>query len=277
MEGRLRELGYVDGETVKIEVRWGQGRTETLPTFAAELVRLKPAVIVAIGRPSIEAARAATKELPIVALDLESDPIASGYVASWAAPGGNLSGLFLDLPGLTGKWMQLIREVVPEARRIAVLWDATTGEYQLRAISAVAKTASVDLQVLEFRNAASMENALGAGLKERPQALIQLGSPLISQLGKRIAEIVAAHDVPAISQFRSFSEGGGLMSYGPVLSAWFRALGPYVSAILKGAKPATLPVEQPTNFELIVNAKAAAALGIKVPQSILLGADEVIE
>jgi putative ABC transport system substrate-binding protein len=273
----LRKIGQIDGETVRLEPRWGEGKTEALPALAMELVRLKPAVIVAVGRPSIEAARAATKELPIVALDLESDPVASGYVASWAAPGGNITGLFLDLPSLTAKWLQLITDVVPAARQIAVLWDVTTGESQLRALSAAVKAKSLDLQVLEFRNAATMESVLATGLEQKPHALIQLGSPLINQLGNRIAEIVSAHNTPSISQFRSFAEGGGLMSYGPVLPAWFRALAPYVSAILKGAKPAAMPVEQPINFELVVNAKAAALLGVKIPQPLLLGADLVIE
>jgi putative ABC transport system substrate-binding protein len=199
----LREVDLVEGETFRIEARWGLGKTETIPAFAEELVRLKVDLLVAIARPSIEAAKSATRELPIVALDLESDPVASGFVTSLAAPGGNITGLFLNAPSLTGKWLQLIREVVPDARRIAVLWDANTGEYQLRAMSAAAKAMSIDLQVVEFRNAAGMESALSAGLKERPQALIQLGSPLINQLANRIADISATHRIPAISMFRS--------------------------------------------------------------------------
>jgi putative ABC transport system substrate-binding protein len=273
----LREIGYVEGETVKIEARFGHGRTETLPGFAEELVRLKVDVVVAIARPSIEAAKAATSELPIVALDLESDPVASGFVTSLAAPGGNITGLFLDLPSLAGKWLQLVREVVPDARRIAILWDANTGEYQLRVMSDAAKAMSVDLMVLEFRNAPGMESALTAGLKERPQALIQLGSPLINQLANRTADLLAKHRIPAISPFRSFSESGGVMSYGPVLSVWYRRLGRYVSTILKGAKPAALPVEQPTNFEFIVNLKVATTMGLAIPPGMLLRADEVIE
>jgi putative ABC transport system substrate-binding protein len=277
LEDGLRERGYVGGETVNIEARWGLGKPEALAGFAQELVQLKVDVLVAIARPSIEAARAATKELPIVAFDLESDPIESGFVASWAIPGGNITGLFLDLPGLAGKWLQLMREVVPEARRAAVLWDATTGDSQLRALSTVAKAKSLDLQVLEFHNATTMESALSAGLKEHPQALIQLGSPLINAAGARIAEIVASYRVPAISQFRSFADGGGMMSFGPVLPQWLRRLGNTVASILKGAKPATLPLEQPTNFELIVNLRAATAMGIPIPQALLLRADEVIE
>ncbi len=274
---RLRELGYVDGETVKVEARWGNGKVETLPASAEELVRLKADVLVPIGRPSIEAARAATKELPIVAMDLESDPVASGFIASWAKPGGTITGLFLDLPGLAGKWLEMIREVVPDARRIAVLWDAGTGDYQLRALASVAKTAAVDLQVLEFRDATALESVLDAGLRERPQALIQLGAPSINQLAGRIAKIVAGARIPAISPFRVFPQGGGLISYGPVLSQWYRRLGENVAAVLKGAKPATLPVEQPTDFELVVNLTAATAIGISLPASLLQRADVVME
>ena len=274
----LRKVGYVDGETVRIEARWGLGKPETLAGFAEELVRLKVDVLVATARPGIEAAKAATRDIPIAAIDLESDPVASGYVASLAAPGGNITGLFLDAPGLTGKWLQQVREVVPDARKIAVLWDAGTGEYQLRALSAAAKAMSVDLQVLEFRSAAGMESALVAGLKERPQALIQLGSPLINQLANRIAEISAAHRLPAISIFRTFPDGGGLMSYGPVLAAWFQLLGTrYVAAILKGAKAAEVPVYRPDPFELILNVKAATAMGATFPSGLLAQANEVIE
>jgi putative tryptophan/tyrosine transport system substrate-binding protein len=277
LKDSLRELGYVEGETIKMEARWGHGKTETLPGFAEELVRLKVDVIVAIARPSIEAAKAATSELPIVGIDLESDPIASGFVTTLAAPGGNITGLFLDLPSLAGKWLQLVNDIVPDAQRIAILWDANTGEYQLRAMSDAAKAMSIDLRVIEFTNATGMENVLTAGLKEGPQALIQLGSPLINQLANRIADISATHRIPAISPFRAFSDSGGVMSYGPVLSVWYRRLGRYVSTILKGAKPAAMPVERPTNFEFIVNLKAATAIGVKIPLGMLLRADEVIE
>ena len=273
----LRDIGYVEGETIKIEYRWGLGQPETLPGLAEELVRLKVDVLVAAGPPSVKAAKGATADLPIVAVDLESDPVASGFVANLAMPGRNITGLFLDLPGLAGKWLQLVREVVPGARRIAVLWDASTGPYQLRAITAAAKALSVDLQVLEFRDSDEMGSALRAGLKERPQAIVQLGSPLINQLAPRIADFLATHRLPGISPFRAFSESGGMISYGPNLSILYRRLGPYISKILNGAKPRDLPVEQPTNFELVVNLKAAKALGITVSKEMLLRADEVIQ
>jgi putative ABC transport system substrate-binding protein len=274
----LSNIGYVEGESVKIEARWGLGQPETLSGYADELVRLKVDVLVANAPASVKAAKAATRDLPIVAVDLESDPVASGFVASLAAPGGNITGLFLDLPDLAGKWLQMVREVVPDARRIAVLWDVNTGEYQLRALSAVAKAMSVDLQVLEFRDSAGIVSVLSVGLKERPQALIQLGSPLINAGSKSIADFSATHRLPGISPFRAFAESGGVMSYGPNLRIMFsRGLPAYISKILKGSRPGTLPVEQPTNFEFVVNMKGSTAMGIKIPRTMLLRADEVIE
>ena len=273
----LRKEGYLDGETIRIEARFAEGKPESLAGFAEDLVRLKVDVLVTTARPSIEAAKAATRDIPIVALDLESDPVASGYVASLAAPGGNITGLFLDAPDLTGKWLQLVRDVVPDARRIAVLWDANTGEYQLRAFFAAAKATAVDVQVIEFRNSTAMEPALTSGLKEQPQALIALGSPIINLLTNRIAEIATTHRTPSVSLFRSFPDSGGLMSYGPILPVWFQHLGRYVANILKGAKPAEVPVYRPNDFQLILNLKAAMALGITFSSSLLAQANEVIE
>jgi len=262
LEQGLREGGYVSGETVRIEARWAQGKTETLTELAQELVGLKVDVLVAVARLSIEAAKSATKELPIVAFDLESDPVAAGFIAGWSAPGGNITGLFLDQPGITGKWLQLIKEVVPNAAHLAVLWDTTTGEHQLRALSTAAKAQSIELEVIKFADYATMQGALdAAALRAAPQ----------------VAEIVARYRIPAISPFRAFPDRGGLMSYGPVLPQWEIRVGHLVASILKGAKPATLPLEQPINFELVVNAKAAGAIGIAIPQALLVRADEVIE
>jgi putative ABC transport system substrate-binding protein len=194
-------------------------------------------VLVATARPSIEAARAATSDLPIVANDLESDPVASGYVASLAHPGGNLTGLFLDAPTLCGKWLQQLSDIVPAVKKIAVLWDSTTGTYQLEAIRAAATTASIDLVVMEFRDNAGLDTALESDLKQGPQAVIQLGSPLIRQAGTRTAEILSARHVPGISQFRTFPDGGGLMSYGPDLIHLYSRLGPILGKVLRGAPP----------------------------------------
>jgi putative tryptophan/tyrosine transport system substrate-binding protein len=273
----LRDAGYVEGETVKIEARWASGKPDALPQLTRELIELHADVLVPTARASIEAARAATTELPIVANDLESDPVASGYVASLAHPGGNLTGLFLDAPTLCGKWLQLVSDTVPNVKRIAVLWDATTGTYQLDAIKAAAATASVEVLVMEFHDNAGLDTALQAGLEQKPQAVIQLGSPLTRQAGTRTADILSAHHVAGISQFRTFPDGGGLMSYGPELIALYRRLGPFVGKILRGARPADLPIERPTKFELVINLKAAKALGVAFPGSLLATADDVIE
>ncbi len=273
----LRDVGYIEGETVKVEARWARGKPGILPQLTRELVQLHAAILVAAARPSIEAARAATTELPLVANDLESDPVASGYAASLAHPGGNLTGLFLDAPTLCGKWLQQIHDVVPNLKKIAVLWDETTGTYQLDAIKAVARANSIDILVMGFRDSAGLETALDLGLKQGPQAVIQLGSPLIRQAGPRVAEILLDRHIPGISQFRSFPDGGGLMSYGPDLTQLYRRLGSYVYKILHGARPADLPIERPTKFELIINLKAAKALDVTIPSSLLTNADEVIE
>jgi len=275
--GGLRDIGYVDGETIKIEPRWALGRPETLPGLAQELVRLKAEVVVTVGRPSIEAVRAATTDLPIVAVDLESDPVESGFVASLARPGGNLTGLFLDLPTLCGKWLQLIGEAVPGIAIIAVLWDSKTGSHQLNAMKAAARMMSVDLMAVEFHDSVGLDAALNAGLKERPQVLIQLGSPLINQLANRIADTLASQRVPSISPFRSFPENGGLLSYGPDLTNMYYRVAPYVSRILKGAKPSDLPIERPIKFEFVINLKTARSLGITIPPTLLALADDVIE
>ena len=273
----LREVGYVEGDTVKVEARWARGKPEILPQLTRELIQLRAAILVANARPSIEAARAATTNVPIIVTDLESDPVASGYVASLARPGGNLTGIFLDAPSLCGKWLQQIDDIVPRVTKIAALWDATTGTYQLDAMKAAAKAKSIDLLVMEFRDSAGLERALEAGLDQEPQAVIQLGSPLTRQAGLRVAEILSTRRIPGISQFRTFPDGGGLMSYGPDLIQLYRRVGPYVSKILHGARPADLPIERPSKFDLVINLKAAKALGLQIPDRLLALADEVIE
>ena len=273
----LRDIGYLEGENIKIEYRWAQGKPDMLPALAHELVGIKVDLIVAVSPASVRAAKAATRDLPIVAHDLETDPVASGLVASLARPGGNMTGLFLDLPDMAAKWLQLVREAVPGVRRVAVLWDANTGESQLRAITPAAKATAVELQILEYRDLSGMAPALESSLKARPQALVLLGSPLINRWADRVAGFAARHRLPGISPFRSFAERGGLMSYGVNLVVMYRGLAPIIAKILKGSRPGDLPIEQPTHFEFIVNLKAAKALGLAIPGSLLLRADEVIE
>jgi putative ABC transport system substrate-binding protein len=277
MREGLRELGYVEGESIKLEARWARGNPEALPQLTQELIQLGVDVLVPTARPSIEAATAATITLPIIANDLESDPIASGYVASLARPGGNLTGVFLDAPTLCSKWLQYIDDVVPNITKVGVLWDVTTGAYQLDAARAATISKSLNLIVMQFRNVSELEPALNQGLSENLGAIVQLGSPFIRQGAPRIAEICRAARIPAISQFRTYPDGGGLMSYGPDLAHLYRRVGSQVGRLLRGTRPAELPIERPTKFELVINVKAAKALGVAVPPTLLATADEVIE
>jgi putative tryptophan/tyrosine transport system substrate-binding protein len=273
----LRELGYVEGQNIALVHRWGGGKLETLPGLAADLARLKVDVFYAAGPQAMRAAMGASRTIPIVGTDLESDPVESGYVASFARPGGNTTGLFLDLPDLTGKWLQLVREVAPVTRRVVVLWDSTTSPHQLRALKVAAQAAGIELYVLEVRSPAEYGDALNTAMRGRPHALIQLSSSLIRQASQRVAEFTVKNRLPAISMFREFPEGGGLMAYGPDLLVFFRHAAIYVDKILRGAKPADLPVVQPTKYEFVVNLRTAKALGFKISQPLLLRADQVIE
>ena len=273
----LRDSGYVEGKNIAFEIRYASGKPETLPVLALELVRLRVDVLVTIGSPSIIAAKPVAGAIPIVASDLETDPVASGLVASYAKPGGNITGLFLDFDGLMGKWLELLTDTVPGIRRAAVLWDTSTPEFQLNALAAAAKARSMELEVVRFKQASEIDDVLTAALKKRPQALIQLSSPVVNFESARIAKFTQANRLPAISMFIAFPEAGGLMSYGPSLTIFFRRLGPLVDKILKGAKAGDIPLERPVSLELVVNAITAKAFGIKIPQSILLRADRVIE
>jgi putative ABC transport system substrate-binding protein len=273
----LRELGYVEGQSIRFEYRWAEGKVETLPRLAAELVRLNVDVLYATGPQAMRAAMGASRTTPIVGDDLESDPVEAGFASSIGKPGGNVTGLFLDLPDLTGKWLQLIREVAPATRRAAVLWDPTTSPHQLQALRRSAQAVMVQLHVLEVRRPTEYADALQAAMKERQQALIQLSSPLIRQASPLVADFTIKNRLPAISMFRTFPEAGGLMAYGPDLPAFFGRSARYVDSVLKGAKPGDLPIEQPTKYEFIINLKTAKALGLTIPASLLLRADQVIE
>ena len=274
----LRDLGYVEGQTIAFDVRFAGMKLEALPGFAADLVRRKVDVIVVSGPAGIRAVRDATSTIPIVALDLESDPVQAGFAHSLAQPRGNITGCWLDQPGLTGKWLELIGEAAPGTRRIAVLRDPTTGPWQLEAIRASAEKLRIELQVFEIRRAGDVDQGLGAVVKGGSRALVQLSSPLFdSPLAKRIADVTLTHRLPSISMFRRFPERGGLMAYGPNQAQYYKHLSIYIDKILKGAKPGDLPIEQPTRFDLVVNLKTAKALGLTIPPSLLQRADQVIE
>ena len=209
----LLDVGLVEGQTIELEIRSAGGKPEALPSLAAELVGRRVDSILALGPAALKAARANTDTIPIVAFDLETDPVAGGYARSLARPGANVTGLFLDHPGLTGKWLGFVRDAAPRVRRVALLWDSTTGPWQLAAAKP-AQGLAMDFQILEVRGSADFDRALKEGVSGGLKALIQLSSPLIDRHSKQTADFTLRNRIPAISMFRTFSEGGGLMSYG---------------------------------------------------------------
>jgi putative tryptophan/tyrosine transport system substrate-binding protein len=278
----LRELGYVEGQNIVIEDRSAQGRLERLPDLFAELVRLKVDLIFTLGgTPAARAAKQANIAIPIVSPAM-GDPIKDGLVASLAHPGGNLTGSTFLGPGLVPKRVGLLKEVVPAASRVAALWhpgaygDRTMGD-MLKETEAAAQTLRVQLQLVEARGPNDFERAFSAMTRERASALIVLPSPMFYGEYKRIVDRATEKRLPAIYAFREAVEAGGLMSYGASLPDLFRRAAIQVDKILKGAKPADLPVEQPTKFEFVINMKTANALGLTIPPSVLLRADQVIE
>jgi putative ABC transport system substrate-binding protein len=273
----LRELGYVEGQNLIVEYRWGEGDAARLPALAAELVRLRVEVLVASSNPAILAARQATGTIPIV-FTAGSDPVGTGLVASLAHPGGNVTGLSLVTPELSGKRLQLLRETLPQLARVALLWDAGNVGMadRVRETETAARQLGVTLHVEWVRDLAGLDRGLAALTQARPDAFITTVEPFTGDHRQRIVAFAAQHRLPAMYEEREFVDAGGLMAYGPSLAANYRRAATYVDKILMGAKPADLPVEQPTKFELVINLKTAKTLGLTIPQSVLLQADEVI-
>jgi putative ABC transport system substrate-binding protein len=273
----MRELGYVEGRNLTIDYRFAEGRTDRLPALAAELIGLRVDVIIALGPAALEAAKARTATVPIVASDLESDPVAAGFVASLARPGGNMTGTFLDQAEISGKWLELLKTAIPNLSRVAVLWDSTTPSHQLKALKMGAPALAVTLQTLAVRGPEDLEGAFTAAARQHAQGVVILSSPLVLRSGARLADLAATMRLPTISMFRQNAVAGCLMSYGPSLTDRYRRIGSFAARILKGAKPGDLPVERPTTFELVINLKTAKTLGLTIPPSLLARADQVIE
>ena len=274
----LRALGYVEGQNLVLESRYAGGRAEQLPDLAAELVRLKVDVIVAGGTAAIRAAQHATRTIPIV-MAVAYDPIGQRFVASLARPGGNITGLSWLGAELLGKRLELLKEVVPQGTRIAVLANPGNPAYadNMDNLTMAARALGLHLQVAEVRRADELDTAFTAMTREGADALIVLEDSLVlSTLGGRIAESAATSRLPAMYGWRRHVDAGGLMAYGPSMRDMQRRAAVYVDKILKGAKPADLPVEQPTTFELVINLKTANDLGLTIPPSLLFQATEVI-
>lgn len=254
------------------------GRLERIPGLVDELVRLPVDVIFASGGPGvIDAARQATRTIPIIGIDLERDPVASGLAESLARPGGNLTGLFLDLPEIAGKLLQFLLEAAPRIRRVAVLWQTPLAETLFHATEAAARSARIGLHSLPIAAQDELDGAMGAARRERAQGLVVLSSPIIFLLRQRIVELTLKYRLPAISLFTTFPQIGLLMAYGPNFVDMYRRCGVYAARVLQGAKPATLPIERPSRFEMIVNVKTAKALGLTLPQSLRARADQLIQ
>ena len=272
----LADKGWVEGKNLSVEYQNAHSDPSQFLGAAAELARLKVDVILATGAPAVRAAYAATRTIPIVANDFTTDPVAEGYVESYGRPAGNLTGMFLDAPEFAGKWFDLLQAIVPGLSRVAVLWDPSPGPTHLHAVRRVASSLGVKLQVLEVRTPDDIGKAFSA-LRGRPQALIILPSPMIYVQSARLAELALKHGLPATSMLRAFADAGGVVAYGPDMTLTFERNADFVAKILGGAKPGNLPVERPTKFKLVVNLKTAKALGITIPESMLLRADEVIQ
>jgi ABC-type uncharacterized transport system substrate-binding protein len=274
----LRELGYVEGKNIVIEWRYGDGKLDRLPALAAELVRLKVDVIVTAAPPVTRAAKQATVTISIV-MAFDDDPVGSGFVASLNRPGGNITGLSTQSPEISGKQLEFLREIVPKLSRVGVLGDVTRpGVPQaLREINVVADAFRVQVQYLEVRGPKDIETAFRAATKERADALIVLGSPVLRSQQKQVVDLAVKSRLPATYSVPEFVEDGGLMTYGVNINDLYRRAATYVDKILKGRKPADLPVEQPKKFEFIINLKAAKQIGLTIPPNVLARADRVIK
>jgi len=277
----LRDLGYVEGRNVVIEYRDAEGKYDRFPALAAELVAHKVDVIVALSTPAARAAKQATRTLPIV-FPAVGDPVTSGLVTSLARPGGNLTGLSILVPELVGKRLELLKQAVPGVSRVAVLWhpgvtDERALKDMLKEADVAARALGVRLQVVEARGPEDFDRAFSDMTRARAGALTLWPSIMFNQERRRLVDLAAKNRVPAVYPAREYVDAGGLMSSGPNIPDLYRRAATYVDKILKGAKPADLPVEQPTKFELVINLKTAKALGLPIPQSVLARADQVLE
>lgn len=274
----LREFGYVEGKNALIEYRWAEGRAERLPELAGDLVRLKVDALFAVTSAAARAAKNATSTIPIVFVGV-SDPVRYGFVASLARPGGNMTGLGHFTPELNGKRLALLKEVLPQLTRVAVLWNTgnESHEEQLQDLASAAQALGIHLQAVGVQKAEELEGAFQAMVKDQARALMVLASSLTHRHLTRIADLAVKHRLPSVMEFSEFADAGGLMMYGPTWTDMFQRGGRLVGKVLKGTKPAELPVEQPTRFALIINLKTAKGLELTITPSVLTRADRLIQ
>lgn len=271
----LAKLGWVDGKTVRFEFADANGDPLLFAKAAKKLVERKVDIIMAYSAPALRAAFAATRSIPIVGADLTTEPVAEGYVQSYSRPGGNVTGLFLDAPEFAGKWFELLKQLEPGLSRVAVLWDPAPGTNHLDAVRSVAGSLNITLQILEVREPGDIDAAFSA-MSKKTQAVVILPSPMNFWQSARLAKLALEHRLPATSMALEFAKAGGAISYGPDTTPVFQRSAAIVSKILNGANPGDVPVERPSEIRLVVNVKTAKSLGIAIPQSIVLRADEMI-
>ena len=274
----LRELGHIEGKNILIEYRFAEGKEDHLPELATELVRLKVDAIFTAGTPAIFALKQATKTIPIVFFST-SDPIGTGVVASLAHPGGNITGISALASDLWPKRLELLKEISPKLSRVAMLWNKNNDGMALeaKATQEVARPLGVTLQDRGVKDPNELEVVFAVMTKDRPDAFLALMDPVLNSHRKRILDFLAKNRLPAIFQSRDWVEAGGLISYGPIYSDLYRRAAVQMDKILKGTKPADIPVEQPTKFELVINLKTAQQIGLTIPPNVLVRADKVIK
>ena len=273
----LRAGGFREPDDVQVVARITEGDPTKLAPMAEDLVTQQVDLIFTIGPAAVRAARNATSTIPIVASDLESDPVKLGFIKSVARPGGNVTGTFLDFPDFGKKWLEALKEALPNQQTVAVFWDPTTGATQIDAVEAAAKTLNVRIAKIELRGRADVDGSFASARESRADGLLILSSPFVGGNTKLLAERCLAQRLPAVTLFTDFARDGGLMAYGPNLLTFLRQQGVLASRILKGQNPADLPIETPTKFEFVLNLKTARILNVEIPAATLLRADEVIE
>ena len=273
----LQAAGFREPDNLEIVARAADGDPKRIASLAMELVERKVDVLVPVSPAAIDAAVAASATIPIVALDFESDPIARGWIKTFARPGGQVTGMFFDFPEFGKKWLELLKEAMPQLAKVAVLWDPATGPVQIRAVESAGKQLNVNLEVLEVRGAANLNDSIVAAGSRGVDALLMTSSPVFGANPERIAGLTLGLRLPAVSLYPDFARAGGLMAYGVDPMKNWRQGAALMAKVLRGAKPAELPAELPTKFELLINLKTAKSLGIVFPTSILVRADEVLE
>ena len=270
----LRAAGY---SQVEIVLRVADGDPSRIIPLVTEVSGSEVDVFLAIGPAVVRAARSATQTLPIVAIDLESDPVDAGWAASLGHPGGNITGVFMAYPDFAAKWLGLLKDTVPQLSRVAVLWDPSTGLFQKNTIEAAARASKLALEIIEVRTPSDLDGAFNSAKRGGADSLVMLSSPLIAANVRKEAELAILHNLPVITLFSDFPRAGGLIAYGPNLLGAFRDAGGMVAKVLQGRKPADLPIQRPSKFELVINLKTAKTLGFEFPPTFSARADEVIE